>query len=423
MLFSSASVSFSIGLLTVCMLSCRDTIVCNAFSTPVSQVNKHFVEKSTFFRLPFKNKDDANDYEVLAAPCGSNRKVSLIQEKKPKVLFLHGEYTNEDVASYLLKMTKYDRLFDLVIPAGVYEGTIVPDSLKPLLGIESLEKMGKYSSDSDYWKWGCRYELMEEDPSTIDNDVKESFQQDLAKYIEQLDSDFGPFDGVMGFCEGGAALNCILGMKEANELRDGVLESVKFFIHLAPWVSPMAGSYSSKPKSIPTLTAYGKNDPIPEFQAAYAKYHKNFNGYYDEYVHDGEHNYPLVTVELKEKIMNLMREVNSIDYSLDHVRSTTMDVTDKAEHDKDGDLYQMCIQVVFDYVKPHMGDISIKDITSETCLSTLDMDDSLHILEMLTELEETFGINFETEDEEYMYTGDRKVQDVVDLVTSYYTAV
>ena len=42
---------------------------------------------------------------------------------------------------------------------------------------------------------------------------------------------------------------------------------------------------------------------------------------------------------------------------------------------------------------------------------------------MLTELEEMFGINFETEDEEDMYAGDRKVQDVVDLVTSYYTAV
>ena len=345
-------------------------------------------------------------------------------------------------------MTKYDRLVDFVIPSGLYKGTIVPDSLKPLLGIEALEKMGKYSSNKDYWKWGCRYELMEEDPSTIDNDIKESFQQDLANYIEQIDRDFGPFDGVMGFCEGGAALNCALGMREANKLRNGALESVKFFIHLAPWISPMAGSYSIKPKSIPTLTAYGKNDPIPGFQAAYAKYNKNFNGYYDEYVHDGEHNYHLVTVEFKEKIMSVIREANfngmkedmserifsnvrdsestrlstsqldSIDHLKDHVSSTTRttDMSHYTKHDKEKSLHQKCIQVVFDNV---WEDISIEDITSETSLSALAMD-QLHILETLTELEEMFGIKFETEDEEAMYADNRKVQDVIDLVTSYY---
>ena len=460
MVFSVASASFSAGLFAVCMLCCHGNTVCNAFC-PVSLVNKNLVEKKTFSDL-FFNKGNANGV-LVAAPCGSDRKVVSIQEKKPKVLFLHGEHANEDVASYLLKITKYNRLFDFVIPGGVYEGTIVPDSLKPLLGIEALEKMGKYSSDSDYWKWGCRYELMEEDPSTIDNDndIKESFQQDLANYIEQIDSNFGPFDGVMGFCEGGAALNCLLGMREANELRDGALESVKFFIHLAPWVSSMADSYSSKPKYIPTLTAYGRNDPIPGFQDAYAKYHKNFNGYYDEYVHDGEHNYPLVTVEFKEKIMNLIREVNfngmkddmpkvafshvrrsdptgllheetssttqldSIDHLQGHVSSTTR-LTDTSEentkHDKNNGLYQKCIQVVFDNVPPYVEDISMGDIAPETYLSTLAMD-SLHILEMLIELGEMFGIDFETEDEEEMYAGDKKVQDVVDLVTSYYTTV
>ena len=60
-----------------------------------------------------------------------------------------------------------------------------------------------------------------------------------------------------------------------------------------------------------------------------------------------------------------------------------------------------------------MGGYCIEDITFETSLSALAMD-SLHILEMLTELQEMFGIKFETEDEEAMYA------DVIDLVTSYY---
>ena len=108
-----------------------------------------------------------------------------------------------------------------------------------------------------------------------------------------------------------------------------------------------------------------------------------------------------------------------------HVSSTTR-LTDTSEentkHDKNNGLYQKCIQVVFDNVPPYVEDISMGDIAPETYLSTLAMD-SLHILEMLIELGEMFGIDFETEDEEEMYAGDKKVQDVVDLVTSYYTTV
>ena len=50
-------------------------------------------------------------------------------------------------------------------------------------------------------------------------------------YVRELDSKFGPFDGVVGFCEGGACLNTLLGMRDAEKL-DGALDSVGFFIHM-----------------------------------------------------------------------------------------------------------------------------------------------------------------------------------------------
>ena len=55
---------------------------------------------------------------------------SLNVQKKKKVLFFHGEYTNENVAAFLLRVNRYDKLFDFVIPGGLYEGSIVPDKLK-----------------------------------------------------------------------------------------------------------------------------------------------------------------------------------------------------------------------------------------------------------------------------------------------------
>ena len=64
--------------------------------------------------------------------------------------------------------------------------------------------------------------------------------------------------GVMGFCEGGATLNYALGLKEDKAL-DGALESVKLFIHIAPWETPLAGKYFSFLKSILTLSLFGKN--------------------------------------------------------------------------------------------------------------------------------------------------------------------
>ena len=54
------------------------------------------------------------------------------------------------------------------------------------------------------------------------------------------------------------------------------------------------------------------------FQDAYLKYHKGFTGYYDEYVHDGMHNYPFVSAELKEKITNLLNEVDQESTALNH---------------------------------------------------------------------------------------------------------
>ena len=88
--------------------------------------------------------------------------------------------------------------------------------------------------------------------------MKDEFQHDTIDYSKTLDKEFGSFDVVMGFCEGGATLNYALGLKEDNTL-DGALESVKLFIHIAPWETPLAGKYFFLLKSISTLSLFGEN--------------------------------------------------------------------------------------------------------------------------------------------------------------------
>ena len=72
---------------------------------------------------------------------------------------------------------------------------------------------------------------MRDDEVTIPSFLVDTFQNDLASYVNEIDSKFGPFDGVVGFSEGGAVLNTLLGMREAGKL-NGALDSVRFFIHM-----------------------------------------------------------------------------------------------------------------------------------------------------------------------------------------------
>jgi len=223
--------------------------------------------------------------------------------KKPKVLFFGGAHTNERQAAYALKVKGYDKYFDFVIPAATYEADRCPDIYHEMFCFDFFVKSGQYSPDDSYWFWGAGgFELRDEDPSRIPQYFKSEFQKDLMSYIAELDKKFGPFDGVMGKCEGGAALHTVLGMKEHDKL-NGILDSVKFFIHSTPWISPLGGTYATASKNIPMLAVYGRNDQ--DYFKPSADYREGFVGYYDEYSHDGGHEYAPMTDSLKQKMLSL----------------------------------------------------------------------------------------------------------------------
>lgn len=351
-----------------------------------------------------KTPDGKNERNVLSN-CSTEKSA-----KKPRVLFFHGEYTNENIAQYILKLTRWDKYFDFVIPGAVDEGCIAPNEIFDSLGLQALQRAGKYSCDDDFYKWGACYEFISNEPDEVPQDLKDKFQSNTVDYIKMLDKEFGPFDGVMGFCEGGATLNYALGLKEDDKL-DGALNEVKFFIHAAPWETPLAGKYHTFPKSIPTLTLYGENEELSGFPEAYARYSKSFKGYYDTYVHDGKHSYPIVSSKLESKISKLLDTVsNSIPVVIENQNAKQYKNDSMADTAKEDEIVRKVIHIVAD-----INMIDESEVSTESSLADDLGMDSLFLMEIIGALEEEFEVVIDTEKQEQMAQEIDIVQDIINF--------
>ena len=230
---------------------------------------------------------------------------SNFEKKKPRVLFFHGALTNPDIAKFLLAHKNWDKFFDFVIPGALFQAVHPPQEVQDMLELTPLINLGIYKEGHDIFHWNTHFQA---NPSTIPDAYKKSFQDNIKDYIEAIDATYGPFDGVMGFSEGGAVLNCILGMKEQGSLDKNVLKSVRFFIHLAPFTSPLSEGFSIVPKDIPTLVCSGIYDNSI-FLEALEEYGNGFAKHYDVYRFDGKHEYPIVSDTLTQKIKHLLTQV------------------------------------------------------------------------------------------------------------------
>lgn len=364
--------------------------------------------------------NSTNDFpdtsRTMSAPDGSKRPVVELKRyvtspvnlhnKKPRVLFLHGEYTNERIAEYTLKLSRWDKLFDFIIPGATNKGCAAPPDVFNSLGLDALVKVGRYRDDDQFWTWGCRYDLMKSKASEIPKSMKECFQRKTADYMKRIDEEYGPFDGVMGFCEGGAALNCVLGMKEDKKL-EGVFDSVNFFIHIAPWSTPLAGKYQFFEKSIPTKSIYGSNDPNDGFPEAYAKYPSGFRGYFDEHVHEGEHNYAYVSSDLLLKVTKLLESLQEMNEN---------DITPSSLDDTDARVINVIQEVLKQEAMVQETVAPVPKVTKRSALVDDLVMDSIFWQEMNLSLEEEFNIVFDTSTEERLLETNNIVQDIIDIV-------
>ena len=103
----------------------------------------------------------------------------------------------------------------------------MPEEYRRQTGLDRFVEMGLFKESDKYWRWGLPQTTDTRTP--IPDWFNDTWQNNIVSYATELESKFGPFDGVMGISEGNAPLNTLLGMKEAGKL-NSVFDSIKFFI-------------------------------------------------------------------------------------------------------------------------------------------------------------------------------------------------
>lgn len=235
--------------------------------------------------------------------------VSLLKSNKYKILFLPGQGTNARLAKILLQKTGWfnESRFDFVIPDPPFTmDAFTNDEQLEKIGLDSLIEEGIYNKNYKYKEWGAGFERLFEEyelDSEFENTKEESNKWlIILKYLKNIIKKNGPFDGIMGFCEGVSVASVALNLEQQGY--DFGLKKSKFLIAIAPWQSPYfvkEGLFDLNfPLKIPTLQIVGEND-MDVFLNSSKKFSNNFSNI-DYYTHSGQHVYPVLTNTLKEKI-------------------------------------------------------------------------------------------------------------------------
>lgn len=223
---------------------------------------------------------------------------------KQRVLFLHGQATNAELACHMLDKLGYSDQFDIIMPDGPHTISAFKKELHSVTGVDVLINKGLYDPKGMYRSWGARYDLLLEKGSAASFNSTASWSV-TTEYIKRVAKRFGPFDGVVGFCEGAATAHAMLCLQQTGI--DVGLDSVRFFIGMAPWVSPLCTSVKL---DLPVLICGGRAD-LPLFLKEFETFPDNFNGTVLQYEHNGAHVYPPLTVELRQLFKALMMESGS----------------------------------------------------------------------------------------------------------------
>ncbi|CAM3188304.1 phosphopantetheine-binding protein [Corallococcus soli] len=239
--------------------------------------------------------------------------LSVFVPRSQRVLFLPGQGTNARLARTLLERTGWiDRSrLDFVVPDAPYEMPAFTNELQlEQVGLSNLVSAGLYDKTARYREWRAGFEALYQQHHhgkaiNVTDVEREQWRVTLA-YLREIVERYGPFDGIAGFCEGAAVASVALHLQARGE--DHGLGSVRFFIAMAPWRSPMhqqEGMFRpGQPLKLPMLQIVGDND-MDVFLGAAPHFYADFAGA-SEFRHPGQHVYPPLTPGLEVKLRQLI---------------------------------------------------------------------------------------------------------------------
>ncbi|ENZ5483106.1 MULTISPECIES: SDR family NAD(P)-dependent oxidoreductase [Serratia] len=241
--------------------------------------------------------------------------MSVYVPRRRRVLFLSGQGTNARLAKSLLERTGWSARTDLefVIPDAPYEMPAFTNEIQlQQIGLTQLVESGVYDTQGKYREWKAGFERLWEEfhgtaPQEISAQDRDIWRSTLT-YVRELTQNYGPFEGIAGFCEGAAVASVALHLQHLGE--DLGLKGIKFFIAMSPWRSPIHERDGLFNKvgglQLPMLQIVGDND-MPVFLAEAPHFKRGYEGAM-EYRHTGQHVYPPLTTALAQKLNQLIMQ-------------------------------------------------------------------------------------------------------------------
>jgi len=238
---------------------------------------------------------------------------SVFTPRKKRVLFLPGQGTNARLARSLLERTGWLARTDLefTIPDAPFElPAFTNEEQLRQVGLDGLVSLGVYDRAATYREWRAGFETLwaefhgSPDPAEPIK-ARKNWNYSLG-YLRTLLDEYGPFDGVAGFCEGAAILTTALHL-EAMGADHGV-KDIQFFLAISPWQPPLFvkdGLFDAGLSlDLPVLQIVGDND-MPVFIDAAPKFARSFTNLI-AYHHPGRHVYPALNSSLSSKVDELL---------------------------------------------------------------------------------------------------------------------
>ena len=196
---------------------------------------------------------------------------------------------------------------EFVIPDAPYEmPAFTNEEQLKQIGLDTLVNAGLYDKKARYREWRAGFEALFENhhfgKERQFTALERKQWDETLSYIREIAYLHGPFDGIAGFCEGASVASVALHMQAQG------LDSVRFFVAMSPWRSPLHqldGLFKpEQPLLLPMLQIVGEND-MPVFLAAAPYFFKDFAKAM-KYQHPGQHVYPPLTPKLESKLHELI---------------------------------------------------------------------------------------------------------------------
>lgn len=252
----------------------------------------------------------------------NNKTISVYRSKpKHRVLFLHGQGTDGAIACTLLERCGWFEQFkdqlEFVVPDAPFEMDAFTNKQQlSQIGLDSLVEQHLYNLNLKYKEWNADFDWFADIFNETKNATKKGQEQKwqhIFDYINQITREFGPFDGIAGFCEGASVASVALHIQDLfnrgkQSTIDLGLANVRFFIAMSPWRNPYFETQSlfnhEVPLNIPSLHINGLKD-TDMFKKSFPIFMNDFKKPL-KYEHNGKHEYPMVSSSLKKTIQELL---------------------------------------------------------------------------------------------------------------------